>query len=124
MTNVDFNPFSNSVGNFHVAVADNGNFLGGNANGALPEGQSTTASFLVSTALNASAFESALLTGYQNGTLHFGARFQQVNAGEGSDKLLGGGMNTPLVVPEPSTILGAIALLPVGLWALRRLRTA
>lgn len=113
LTNVTFQPFSNSVGDFDVAFADNNNFEGGNANGALPQGQSTTASILLNTALGSSALEQAFQTGFSNGSLDFAARFQQVNAGAGSDKLLGGTV-TPEPVPEPLTILGSATALGVG----------
>lgn len=63
--------------------------------------------------LNAASVESSFLTGFQNGTLSAATRFQQVNAGGGSDKL-----TTPRIVtttpptppvtsvPEPASLLG------------------
>ncbi|MEB3279336.1 MAG: PEP-CTERM sorting domain-containing protein [Lyngbya sp.] len=118
LTNVDFNPFSNSVGNFDIAFADNNNFEGGNANGALSEGNSTLASIVLTTGLGANAVEQAFFNGFSNGSLNFAARFQQVNAGAGSDKLLGGTINggttDPEPVPEPFTILGSVTALGVG----------
>ena len=83
-----FQPFPS----LDVGIADNNNFNGGNANGALPEGQSTTASIKVTgtNPLIAGVLENLFLTGFTDGTVDIGARFQQVNAGEGSDKLLGG----------------------------------
>ncbi|MEP0855441.1 PEP-CTERM sorting domain-containing protein [Trichocoleus sp. DQ-U1] len=91
LQNVNFTPFSNQVGDFSVGVADNGNFEGGNANGALPQGGNTFVSFLLSgTNLVAATLESQFLAGFQNNTLQAAVRFQQVNAGAGSDKLLGG----------------------------------
>ncbi len=86
--NAAFNPF----GTLDVGIADNNNFLGGNANGALAEGQSTTASIVVTgtSPLVASVLENLFLTGFSDGSVDIGARFQQVNAGAGSDKLSGG----------------------------------
>ena len=76
----------------------------------------------------AAQFEAAMLAGFQGGTLNFGARFMQVNAGAGSDKLLGGtvtsdGPPTPTAVPEPATLAMALSgLIPIGFTGLRRLR--
>ncbi|MGD1713556.1 hypothetical protein, partial [Dapis sp. BLCC M172] len=85
--NAAFNPFDT----LDVGIADNNNFLGGNANGALAQSQSTNVSFLVSGAnLVAATLENDFFTAFTNQTLDIGARFQQVNAGAGSDKLLGG----------------------------------
>jgi hypothetical protein len=76
-------------GTFDIAVLDNNNFEGGNANSALPEGQSTSVSFLLSgTNLLASTVESDFFAGFSDGSLRAVTRFQQVNAGEESDKLL------------------------------------
>lgn len=94
----DAQPF----GTLDIGIADNNNFNGGNANGALPEGFSTTVSFLIGEDLDVSVVENAFFTGFTSGDLGLVARFQQVNAGAGSDKLSGGE-----VVPEPLTILGA-----------------
>lgn len=106
---VDFNPFSNSVGNFDIGVADNGNFEGGNANAALAQGQTDILKFRVSpSSVNGSSLYNALFNGFSDGSLNFAARFQQVNAGEGSDKLLGGD-----VIPVPLPAAGW--LLAVGL---------
>ena len=49
IANAAFNPF----GTLDVAFADNTNFLGGNANGALPENDTDTISFLLSSSKNA-----------------------------------------------------------------------
>ncbi len=103
--NADAQPF----GTLDIGIADNNNFNGGNANGALPEGVSTTVSFLIGENLDASVVENAFFTGFSDNTLGLVARFQQVNAGEGSDKLSGGE-----VVPEPLTILGAGAAISFG----------
>ncbi|MDY7020373.1 MAG: PEP-CTERM sorting domain-containing protein, partial [Cyanobacteriota bacterium] len=105
-------------GTFDIGIADNNNFQGGNAQQALPEGGSTTASLLLSTTSSASDVEQAFLDLFSDDS-NFVARFQSVNAGAGSDKLLGGivsanGSDEPEPVPEPFTILGSMAALGVG----------
>jgi hypothetical protein len=80
-------------GTFDVGIrsAGPGNFTGGNPTQGLTAGQSTVVSFLVSGMnLIASDVETAFFNGFTSGTLEIATRFQQVNAGEGSDKLLGG----------------------------------
>jgi PEP-CTERM motif len=126
LTNVNFTPFSNSVGNFSVGIADNTNFEGGNANAALPQGQSTFVSFLLSgTNLVASTLENQFLTGFQNNTLQAAVRFQQVNTPTGSDKLLGGditnggGNGGEQPIPEPATLAG-LGLVASAIAASRR----
>lgn len=109
-------------GNFDVATLDNNNFEGGNANDALPEGQSTLVSFEFSSLNNdnAATLETDFFKGFNDGSLAIVSRFQQVNAGAGSDKLLGGTISpapdpdpAPTSVPEPGS-LGAMALLAIG----------
>jgi len=96
-------------------VADNDNFLGGNANNALPEAMEDSLSMKIKFGiLDAAAVEAAFKDGFMNSSLNYIARFQQVNAGEGSDKLNGGeccgngggGPDGPpnVLVPEPSTL--------------------
>ncbi len=116
----DLPPF----GGFDVAVKDNSNFQGGNANGALPENNSTTVSFDLnisgSSLANAAALNAAFLSGLADGSLGAVARFQQVNAGAGSDKLL---FNPPPPAPVPLPA-GAVLLLSAvgGMAFLRRNR--
>ncbi|NEN92500.1 MAG: PEP-CTERM sorting domain-containing protein [Okeania sp. SIO3H1] len=87
-TNNNFSPFSNSVGNFDVAIADNDNFEGGPANNALAEGEFDMVSFLLTgTGLVASNVEADFLSGFQDGSLNFATRYQQTING-GSEKLL------------------------------------
>ncbi|MEB3355724.1 MAG: PEP-CTERM sorting domain-containing protein, partial [Synechococcales bacterium] len=94
------------------------NFLGGNANGALSEGQTTTASIKLSLAeaKNAQQIEEAFFAALSQNVLNVGVRFQQVNAGAGSDKLSGGTIqgasnndndeDKSVEVPEPGSLLG------------------
>lgn len=86
LTNVSLNPF----GTFDVGVAKNSNFTGGNPNGGLTAGQDTTVSFVLGTAMSALDVETNFWKGFADGSLNSTARFQAVNAGAGSDKLLGG----------------------------------
>jgi len=127
LTNVDFQPFSNFVGNFSIGIADNSNFEGGNANAALPQGATSNVSFLLTgfaSGKTAAALETDFFNAYSNNNngIDIAARFQQVNAGEGSDKLLGGtpGGNDDddVTVPEPATVLG-LGLIG-GVFATRR----
>ncbi|MGI0486323.1 hypothetical protein ACN4EK_12855 [Pantanalinema rosaneae CENA516] len=104
--NVALQPF----GTFDLGVSTPRNsFAGGNANNGLTAGQTTMVSFLLNSSLSAAQVESDFLAGFTNGTLGAVARFQQVNAGGGSDKVLGGVTSNSEAVPEPATILGAIA---------------
>ena len=118
LTNVSFTPFSNTVGNFDFALADNNNFAGGNANGALAQGLANNVS-LVYSGLNGEsvdAFRNRFEAAVKSEDLNIAVRFQQVNAGAGSDKLLGGkivgGNPAPeppsetVSVPEPSSLFG------------------
>ena len=111
-------------------VADNDNFLGGNANNALPEGMQDSSSVKVDfNGLSSIQVEAAFKDGFMNSSLNYVARFQQVNGGNNigaSDKLNGGeccgngggGPDGPpnVLVPEPSTLflLGS-ALLALSL---------
>ncbi|MBW4556697.1 MAG: PEP-CTERM sorting domain-containing protein [Trichormus sp. ATA11-4-KO1] len=95
-------------GTFDVGIrsAGPGDFNGGNPTQGLTAGQSTNVSFTLSGAnLNAADVESEFLSGFQSGTLRVSTRFQSVNAGEGSDKLLGGNI-VKRRVPEPATLAG------------------
>lgn len=127
LTDVSFTPFSNTVGKFDFALADNNNFAGGNANNALAEGQINNAS-LVYSGLNGESiadFRTRFEDAIADGTLSIAARFQQVDAGAGSDKLLGGTVvnNTPepevVQTPEASNLFG-IGLFATGALILSR----
>ncbi|MGB7894489.1 MAG: PEP-CTERM sorting domain-containing protein [Microcoleus sp.] len=86
-------------------------FDGGNANEGLYKNQSTLVSFLLTgSSLSAAQAENAFLTGFQNGTLKAGVRFQQVagsNVGK-SDKVMAGVSADAEPVPEPTTIAGMV----------------
>lgn len=129
LTNASFSPFPR----LGVAIADNNNFLGGNANDALSEGVTTMARFQLTgfePGKTATDLESAFYQALSEGVLNIGARFQQVNAGEGSDKLSGGTISEPseeedednVEVPEPATLAG-LGLL-AGLLAVGRRRAS
>jgi hypothetical protein len=108
--NAALNPFDT----FDVGISPNRqSFAGGNPKDGLTAGQTTLVSFLLTgNNLNAATVESSFLSGFSNGSLQVAARFQQVNAGGGSDKVLGGVIETGTpseAVPEPTTILGVAA---------------
>ena len=122
LTDIDFNPFSNTVGNFNWGFADNGNFVGGNANGALAEGGTDTMSLLLSSSIgDATAVEAAYVSAFAtlDDDIDAALRFQQVNAGAGSEKLLWtGGEEVP---PVPLPAAGWMLLAGLGgLGAMRR----
>lgn len=101
----------NPYGSFDIGIRSDGagDFAGGNPQQGLTAGQSTLVSFLFSgNNLTAGSVESAFLSGIKDGSLDVVGRFQQVNTGGGSDKVLGGitGGNSA-AVPEPFTVLGA-----------------
>ena len=104
-------------------------FNGGNGNSGLTALQTLgTVQFTVNTTLTAAQFESAFSSGHLvGGDLNAMARFQQVNAGGGSDKVFGGNPPPPVLppgVPEPATW----AMMIIGFGAagsmLRRRRAA
>ncbi|MEA5463952.1 PEP-CTERM sorting domain-containing protein [Leptothoe sp. PORK10 BA2] len=123
LTNVSFTPFSNTVGNFDFALADNNSFEGGNPNGALDQGF-TDDVFLVYSGLNGESavdFEARFAAAFASGELDIASRFQVVNAGAGSDKLLGGsivgGIPKPEPTPEAESVPEPTGLLGLGLFA-------
>ncbi len=113
-------------GTFDIGIrsAGSGNFAGGNPQGGLKAGESTVVSFLLKGVQgNATSIESAFLSGFTSGSLNVVGRFQQVNAGGGSDKVLGSVQQPPSTeVPEPAT-MGALALVGGGILSARRRRT-
>lgn len=116
LLNADAQPFDS----LDLAVADNDKVNGGNANDALPENDFAIVSFLLSSTQNATdlgaAFEKAF---FSVPALQASMRFQQVNAGEGSDKLL---FNPSMsVMPLPVGMLLMLSALGVfGLMARQR----
>ncbi len=116
-TNLYQNAALQPYGTFDVGIrsAGTGNFAGGNPTAGLKAGQSTMVSFLFSGSnLTARSVEDSFLNGIKSGSLEVVGRFQQVNAGGGSDKVIGGllpesGGGNSAAVPEPTTMLGAIA---------------
>ncbi len=108
----DADPF----GDFDLGIADNTNYNGGNANGALSEGLSDTFSIELVSSLSAFDLEGSILDGLINNLYPAtdpgaGLRFQQVNAGAGSDKIA-----NPFVFRD-SSVVGEVPL-PAAGWML------
>ncbi|MEG3926936.1 PEP-CTERM sorting domain-containing protein [Microcoleus sp. D3_18a_C4] len=86
-------------------------FEGGKVKGGLYKNESTLVSFLLTgSSLSAAQAESAFLTGFQNGTLKAGVRFQDVSGSRvgDSDKVMAGVSADAEPVPEPTTIAGMV----------------
>lgn len=129
LLNASNSPFDN----LDIAVVDNvngngKNVNGGNANGALPVGDSANVSFLLDSTQDAAnlglAFQAAF---FSVPTLQASLRFQQVEGGNNngaSDKLLFNptlSNNPPIVTPLPAGLLLILSALGVfGLLARRR----
>ena len=118
-------------GTFDLYFGNDGNPEGGNANDALPEGEMDMVSFLLSGIDDADAAYDAYLAAFLSGDARAALRFQQVNAGEGSDKLLNGmvvGVDiitddlNPVPVPGAALLMGSA--LAAGAAARRRRRAA
>lgn len=118
LLNAAFNPF----GSLDLAFADNSNFLGGNPKKALPEGRQDSFAFALALGAfgDAAALEAAFQNAFASGTLDAGLRFQQVNAGAGSDKLL----LAPQVSAVPLPAAGLLLAFGLGALALFRRRIA
>ncbi|MDJ0719196.1 MAG: hypothetical protein QNJ54_34045 [Prochloraceae cyanobacterium] len=116
-------------GTFDVAISNDDQILGGNPNNGLRENQSTIVSLLLTgTSQSAETIENEFFTGFKNNELKIATRFQAVNAGGGSDKLLGGsvieeGGITPdptQKVPEPGLTAALSLFVPISLLYLKK----
>lgn len=97
-----------------IRSSGTGNCVGGNPTSGLTAGQSTTVTFRFDTTLTAAALGNLFVTDYldeanDGGGYDSVARFQQVNAGGGSDKVIG--RDPPIEAPEPATIMLLLAAL-------------
>ena len=114
---------------FDIGFSKNKELKGGNPNGALIAGQSTQVSLILDSDMDALATEQWFSDAFENNEINAGARFQAVNAGAGSDKLLGdvyddfnnnnSGNGTLERVPEPGSI-AALAFIGGGMFLTRR----
>lgn len=109
-----------------IRVAGSGTFQGGNPTDGLNPEESAQVSFFLDTSDNAQAVEQAFANLFNGQEFRAVARFQDVNAGEGSDKLLVNRIsngdpddNGDVSVPEPGTLAG-LALIGGSLAAARR----
>jgi hypothetical protein len=111
------NPSLPPFGSFDIGISPpRPTFQGGSPGAGLTALQTlATVSFTIDTDLTAAAFEAAFGAGHLvGGGLDAAVRFQAVNAGGGSDKVLGGNPPPP---PEPPTVVpepGAWALMILG----------
>ncbi len=120
------NAAAQPFGSLDIAGADNNNFNGGNANNAITEGNSDTFSVLLA-GMTAANMEAAFQNGFAYVTsINSVMRFQQVNAGAGSDKLQyndpGPGTGPVPSVPEPGSfaiLFGLVGSL-IPAWRQRR----
>jgi hypothetical protein len=99
-------------GTFDIGIRSNSNgngtFAGGNPQQGLTAGQSTTVRFTFANqnAANLATSFQTLFANSTNANPLIVGRFQQVNAGGGSDKVVGG--LTPEAVPSPPIVLGML----------------
>lgn len=125
-TDIRFNPFSKKVGTFDIGFADNTKFVGGNPKDALSVGESASASIMLHTPQNAVDLKERFRAAFESEGLNIAARFQSVNAGSGSDKLLGGTVDPfnppPKDIPEPAVVSGLGLML--GFMQVRRKRSS
>ncbi|MEL6160906.1 MAG: PEP-CTERM sorting domain-containing protein [Cyanobacteria bacterium J06554_11] len=125
-TDVRFNPFSKQVGTFDIGFADNKKFVGGNPNGALASGESASATVVLHAPQNAVDLRERFRAAFESEGLNIAARFQAVNAGSGSDKLLGGTVDPfnppPKDIPEPAVVSGLGLML--GFMKVRKKRSS
>lgn len=125
-TNLSYSPFSNRVGNFSIGFGDNGQFEGGKAKDGLAVGETSFATLILNSNQNAANLENQFRLALSSETLNIAARFQAVNAGAGSDKLLGGGIDDPFNPPEPTEVPEPAAIAGLGILAayIKRRQTA
>jgi PEP-CTERM motif len=104
-SNIDLAPIQET---FDVGISLNSNFIGGNPNGGLTQGSSSSVSFLLSGAnLLAETLEQDFFKGFSDGTLKWATRFQAVGSLQGpyqgstSDKLWGGTITGAPEIPQP-----------------------
>ncbi len=111
------NASASPYGFLDVAFADNDNFNGGNANKGtgLKEGTSTSLSFVLKSTtsiINAAILGDMFATSFASSNpIDAVLRFQSVNAGAGSDKLIYSGEN---VVPTPLPATLPLLLAAIG----------
>lgn len=115
--------FNNII--FDIGFGNKSTLMGnGSPNGALGAGESTIVSLILDSDMNAAATELWFDNAFKNNEFNSGARFKAVNAGAGSDKILGGiyeeFISEPKVrVPEPSSIV-ALTFIGGGMLLSRR----
>jgi hypothetical protein len=106
-------------GTFDIGIRStgSGNFTGGNPQQGLISGQSTMVqfTFVNQTATSLETSFQTLFAGSTYSTPLIVGRFQQVNAGGGSDKVVGGLAPQSQAVPAPPAVLGMLTAAALGL---------
>ncbi len=106
---------SGAAGDFSIGICHQTSCQNGQPNNALDVGDSSTALLTFTTSSTADVVAQTLLNAFNTGDAHAALRFQAVNAGAGSDKLLFGDVGA---VPLPATLpllLGALGVLGFGM---------
>ncbi|MEB3342091.1 PEP-CTERM sorting domain-containing protein [Okeania sp.] len=109
---------------FDIGFSQGNSLKNGQPNKALAQGNTTTVSLILDSDMDANATEQWFKDAFANKKINAGARFQAVNAGAGSDKLLGyvyefSKNDPPVRVPEPGSI-AALAFIGGGMFLSRR----
>ncbi len=121
---IAFQPFSNTVGNFSIGVCHQDGCQNGPPNSGLAANDSSMGVLTFSTTSTAATIARVLMNAWENGDANAALRFQAVNAGAGSDRLLYTGVNSNVgEVPLPATLpllLGALGLMGVTLTRKRK----